>query len=150
MSEWRRGPVAAWSQVRALRGLFLATEVLMMSHKPFLKRFGLTMSEFDVIAALGNTQGLRMKEVARAMALSGSPSNATRVCASLEKRGLVQRRRADDNDREVIAELTAEGAALFDDAFPQVVEFTADLIDARLSIREQQQLRSLLDKFLDQ
>lgn len=114
-----------------------------------MRKYGLGMSDFDVIATLGNTEGLRMKDIARHMMTSSSASNVTRVCSSLEKRGLVERHRAPDNDREVIARLTDEGNQLFDKAFGRIAQFSTAFVDSALDESEQVVVANLLNRFID-
>lgn len=117
-------------------------------HRHYLEEtHGLLMTEFDMIAALGNTKGLRMGELANAMITS--PGNVTRVAQSLEKRGFVERKRAPNSDREVLAQLTLEGDAFFQKNFRTVATFTRDYIDKALSLDEQKKLAELLAKILD-
>jgi DNA-binding MarR family transcriptional regulator len=107
----------------------------------------LLMTEFDMIAALGNTGGLRMGDLASAMITS--PGNVTRVAQALEKRRLVERNRAPHSDREVLARLTEAGEAFFRKHFLAVARFSSDYMDSALSTAEQKQLAELLSKLLD-
>lgn len=107
-------------------------------------RWGLQHSEFDVIATLGNTDGIRMGEIA-ARTLS-SPANVTRLVKRLEGRGLVERQRSPRSDREVIARLTPAGVALFEEAYPAQYAFVRDWFDARLTAAEQTLLTQALQK----
>jgi DNA-binding MarR family transcriptional regulator len=120
-----------------------ANAALRDAHKDVLRDIGLSLSEFDFVAALGNTKGLRMKDLARAMITT--PSNVTRVCASMEKKGLAVRERSSESDREVIAKLTVEGEAIFERAFPTLVEFTTETMDSALSERDQGVVADALD-----
>src|SRR4051812_40809572 len=107
-----RGPVREWPQIRALRLLLRAHARVVETHRRYLEAtHGLLMTEFDMIAALGNTKGLRMGELAGAMITS--PGNVTRVAQALEKRGLVERKRSPHSDREVLARLTRAGEEFF-------------------------------------
>jgi DNA-binding MarR family transcriptional regulator len=82
------------------------------THRRYLEAtHGLLMTEFDMIAALGNTKGLRMGELADAMITS--PGNITRVAQALEKRGVVERKRSPRSDRDVLARLTRAGGGIF-------------------------------------
>ena len=115
------------------------------AHRTHLEKHGLALGEFDLIASLGNTDGKRMKELADGMITS--PSNVTRLCVALEKRGLVERQRSERSDREVVARLTAEGQALFEAVFLDVAEFTKRLIRGGLRAREMTAAAEVLDKF---
>jgi len=135
-------------QSRLVRELLIASEHTVERFRKRLKQEDLSVAEFDVIRALGNSDGLRMKEVARALGASSSASNATRVCIMLEKRGLVRRQRADDNDREVIARLTEAGKRKFDACFAPIRTFTDQFVDTALTAAEQEQLLVLLKRYV--
>jgi DNA-binding MarR family transcriptional regulator len=144
-----RGPVRDWPQIRALRLLLRAHARIVEDHRRHLEaKHGLLMTEFDMIAALGNTKGLRMGELASAMITS--PGNVTRVAQALEKRGLVERKRAPHSDREVLARLTPAGDDFFRKNFVAVASFSRDYIDSALSTAEQKHLLELLGKLLNE
>lgn len=146
-SSARKGPVRSWPQIAVMRSLLRATARLVEQHRRHLsERFGLVMTEFDMIAALGNTEGLNMGQLAGAMITT--PGNVTRVAQALEKRGLVERKRAPHSDREVLARLTPAGEAFFRDHFMEVANFSSDVIDRALSVSEQKQLAELLGKLI--
>ena len=143
-----RGHVRTWPQIRALRALLRAHARVVEEHRRHLvATHGLVMTEFDMIAALGNTKGLRMGELAGAMITS--PGNVTRVAQALEKRGLVERRRAEHSDREVLARLTPAGDEFFRNHFLGVARFSSDYMDSALSTAEQNQLSELLRKLVE-
>lgn len=107
-----------------------------------IEAMGMLQSEFDVIATLGNTEGMPMGQMATRMLTS--PGNVTRLVKRLEGRGLVRRARAPWSDRVVIATLTAEGEALFDRTYPAQYEHLKAWFDGRLTTEQQEQLTTLL------
>lgn len=146
-SSGRKGPVREWPQIRAMRGLMRSYARIAEAHRRYLgAKHELLMTEFDMIAALGNTDGLNMSRLASAMITT--PANVTRVAQALEKRGLIERKRAPHSDREVLARLTPAGDAFFRDHFLEVATFASDLMDRGLQVSEQRQLAELLDKLL--
>lgn len=102
-----------------------------------------------MIAQLGNTTGMRMKDIAAHMMTSSSASNVTRVCNALEKRGLVKRHRSPESDREVIAQLTPKGQALFDELFMSIARHTRAFADSGLPVADQERLVDLLTRFIE-
>jgi DNA-binding MarR family transcriptional regulator len=138
-------PVREWPAIRALRAIWRAQASITEKHRRFLaEHHALTVSEFDMIAELGNTEGLRMGALARKMITS--PANVTRLATRLEKRGLVQRTRAPDSDREVVASLTAKGQAFFDAHFREVVGFSKEVMEAKLGPDELETLAELCQR----
>jgi MarR family 2-MHQ and catechol resistance regulon transcriptional repressor len=104
--------------------------------------FGLAQSEFDLLATLGNTDGMPMGQIASRMLTS--PGNVTRLSKKLEERGLVTRQRASWSDRVVIARLTEEGEALFERIYPEHVAWLEGWFAERLPGDEQDALIELL------
>jgi DNA-binding MarR family transcriptional regulator len=141
-------PAREWPQIRMLRALAIAHERFNEVHKSALRRFGLSVSEFDVLAALGNTPGMRMKDIAAHIMTSSSPSNVTRVCVALEKRGLVERQRSPQSDREVIARLTPKGDTIFRELFKHIPRYSAAFVDSALGEKEQLQVVKHLTQFI--
>jgi len=142
-------PVAIkdWPQVRMFRTLMRVNDRILGHHNQQMrKHLGYSASEFDLIAALGNTAGMRMKDLAEAMITS--PANVTRVASALEKRGMVERARSQESQREVVARLTPAGEQTFTDMFEKVANFTARSMDAGLTPEEQQRVVDLLQLFL--
>jgi MarR family 2-MHQ and catechol resistance regulon transcriptional repressor len=142
-------PAREWPQIRMLRALAIAHERFTEVHKSALRHFALSVSEFDVLAALGNTPGMRMKDIADHMMTSSSPSNVTRICTALEKRGLVERQRSPESDREVIARLTPKGDVIFQELFKQIPRFSAAFVDSALGEKEQLQVVKHLTRFIE-
>ncbi len=144
-SSGRKGPVRDWPQIKAMRLLLRANARITEAHRRFLgSKYDLLMTEFDMIAALGNTDGLNMGQLASAMITT--PANVTRVAQALEKRGLIERKRSPQSDREVLARLTPDGDAFFRAHFVEVVSFAAELMDRGLTVAELKQLAELLGK----
>ena len=83
------------------------------------------------------------RELAAAVGIRGA--TLTHHLASLERDGLVSRRRDPDNRRVQVVELTDAGEALFDRLRQAAVAFDARLRDG-LSEGELEHLRSLLDR----
>ena len=121
-----------WPSIRAFRSLLAAQVVVVEAHRRHLEAaHGLAIGEFDMIAELGNTSGMRMGALGHKMITS--PANVTRIVIQLEKRGWVTRRRAADSDREVLASLTPAGDAFFHMHFCEVVAFAGAPMESALS-----------------
>jgi DNA-binding MarR family transcriptional regulator len=106
---------------RYLRSIRLLSECMQLFEKLSSKRvrsLGFTESQFDIIATLGNTQGMTCKELGEKTLIT--KGTLTGVLDRLEAKGLIQRERGDDR-RQLFIKLTAEGEAQFASAFPEVV-----------------------------
>jgi MarR family transcriptional regulator, 2-MHQ and catechol-resistance regulon repressor len=84
-----------------------------------VRRCGLTHAQFDIIATLGNTDGMSYKELGeRTLITKGT---LTGVIERLEQKGLVERARSSGDKRSFSVRLTPGGEAMFREVFPQVV-----------------------------
>jgi MarR family 2-MHQ and catechol resistance regulon transcriptional repressor len=80
-----------------------------------IRELGLTPSQFDVIATLGNTGGLSMKEIGdRTLITKGT---LTGVVDRLEQKDLLRREVPEGNRRSFTIVLTPAGKECFDQAF---------------------------------
>jgi MarR family 2-MHQ and catechol resistance regulon transcriptional repressor len=113
--------------VRARAGSHLAAEQL-------------TGSQFGVLEALLHLGPLCQRAIAGKLLVSGG--NITLVIDNLEKRGLVQRRREQDDRRYITVSLTAAGRRLIERVFRRHVARVVEEMET-LSRPEQRQLGAL-------
>ena len=99
-----------------LRQLIRCTQAFERFSGAHVKSMGLTESQFDVIATLGNTEGLTCKELGeRTLITKGT---LTGVLDRMEGRGLITRRSDDTDARRTHISLTRKGNVLFAEVFP--------------------------------
>ncbi|SEO49480.1 MarR family winged helix-turn-helix transcriptional regulator [Aquisalimonas asiatica] len=103
--------------MQLLRELVEAYQAFEGYSLPHIKSLGLTPAQFDVIATLGNTEGMTFKELGERTLIY--KTTLTSVVDRLEAQGLVQRQPSLEDRRSTIAVLTTEGDALFQSAFPK-------------------------------
>ena len=104
---------------------------------------GLTVSQFSVMEALLHCGPLSQQEVGHK--ILRSRGNITMVVDNLEKRGLVQRERDEDDRRVVVVSLTQAGRELISRIFPQhVTDIVAEM--SILTVEEQETLGRLCRK----
>jgi MarR family 2-MHQ and catechol resistance regulon transcriptional repressor len=85
-----------------------------------VRQCGLTHAQFDIIATLGNTPGMTVKELGDKTLIT--KGTLTGVIDRLESKGLVARERSSDDKRSFFVRLTPAGEDTFKEAFPKVVE----------------------------
>jgi MarR family 2-MHQ and catechol resistance regulon transcriptional repressor len=109
------------SEVRALNvyiKLMRASESVTARLSAFLQSAeGLTVSQFGILEALYHLGPLNQSQIGEKMLKSGG--NITTVIDNLEKRGLVQRRRCEEDRRVVYADLTEKGREMIGNYFPK-------------------------------
>ncbi|MDE1990069.1 MAG: MarR family transcriptional regulator [Betaproteobacteria bacterium] len=109
-----------------------------------IRALGLTTSQFDVIATLGNTPGLSCRDIGeKTLMVKGT---LTGVLERLEKKRLITRRENPEDKRSVLVQLTPAGQRLFERVFPAHLAWLAPAF-ARLAPEElgalQRQLAAL-------
>lgn len=107
----------------------------------FLKRFGLTTAQFDVLVQIRSFQPLNQLELAKKVTVT--EGGISRMLARLEKEGYIVRRREWKTNT---IRLTPKGEAVMDKAYPAQVAFQTSFFDEVLSEEEQQLLYSLVTR----
>ncbi|HZO27087.1 MAG TPA: MarR family transcriptional regulator [Chloroflexota bacterium] len=105
-----------------------------------IRREGLSMGQFDVLAQVGAAEGSTQQQVADALLVT--KSNVCQLLDRMERAGLVERRQ---HGRTNHLFLTPEGRRLYDRVIPSHERKLADLFSA-LSPEEQTELHGLLRK----
>ncbi|MFM8550711.1 MAG: MarR family winged helix-turn-helix transcriptional regulator [Nitrospiraceae bacterium] len=117
-----------------------------------IRSLHLTPSQFDVIATLGDTDGLTCSDLStRTLVTKGT---LTGVLDRLEGKGLIVRDRVAGDRRCTKIKLTAKGEALFRKTFAAHISFLRPRFERAVTKKEADQLRTLLlrirDSFLNE
>lgn len=108
-----------------------------------LRSLGLTSCQFDIIATLGNTEGMSFRELGQKTLIT--KGTLTGVVDRLAEKNLV-RRAADANDgRSQIVSLTHQGEMLFAEVFPRQLQYLNDAFTV-LNADEIEQMQSMLKR----
>jgi MarR family 2-MHQ and catechol resistance regulon transcriptional repressor len=106
---------------RALEALLRAESAVRRTIATELEREGLSAAGFSALVVLTTAGGqIELRTLRRR--LQWSKANATEVTATLAARGYVVRRRAPDDRRAVLVDLTADGAEVVERLFPHHTE----------------------------
>jgi len=125
--------------VRPLVEAYLAFWRLDSRH---IKSLRLTPSQFDVIATLGDTDGMTCSELsAKTLVTKGT---LTGVLDRLMSKGLIRRDAIKSDRRYIKISLTEKGDALFRKTFAIHVTFLRPFFERALSAKEVEQARMLL------
>ena len=81
-----------------------------------IRTLGLTGSQFDIIATLGNTEGMNFKDLGEKTLIT--KGTLTGVVDRLEGKSLVRRVASLSDGRSQVVQLTREGEKLFAKVFP--------------------------------
>ncbi|GIO35394.1 MarR family winged helix-turn-helix transcriptional regulator [Paenibacillus antibioticophila] len=108
-----------------------------------IRRFGLTRSEFGVLELLYHKGAQPIQQIGGKVLMSSG--NITYVVDKLEKRGFVRRNASKEDRRLIYAEITEEGTAFIQEAFPKHAEVIAEVMSG-LSEEERRIAAELLKK----
>lgn len=109
--------------LRELARCYQAFEAYSSTH---VRSLGLTPSQFDIVATLGNTPGMSFKELGEKTLIT--KGTLTGVVDRLEAQKLVRRSASPEDGRSMIVSLTPAGERLFERVF------TAHLAHMRLAL----------------
>ncbi|THJ20662.1 MAG: MarR family transcriptional regulator [Nitrospira sp. CG24E] len=130
--------------LRPLVEAYLAFELIDNRH---IKSLRLTPSQFDVIATLGDTEGLTCSELsARTLVTKGT---LTGVLDRLFTKGLIRRNSVKGDRRCIKIQLTPKGDKMFRDTFAAHIAFIKPFFERALSQKDVDIARSLLLRLRD-
>lgn len=131
--------------IELVRLLAQAEDVVSQHENRYFADLGLNRSQFICLMALGNTDGLKMGEIARELLVT--KGSITQLVKEMEIKGFVTKARNPNNEREVIVRLTDHGESAFAMAFPKRTELLKKLYAQVMTPDELNSLGSLLVKF---
>ncbi len=126
--------------VRELVRCYQAFETYSSRH---VRSLGLTTSQFDIIATLGNTPGMTFKELGDKTLIT--KGTLTGVVDRLEAKRLVRRVALPADGRCQVVQLTAKGESVFTEVFPAHLAYIGDAF-AGLAPAELQQTQDTLKR----
>lgn len=131
------------SMLPVVRAIWEASAAMERVGNRHIEEMGLTPSQFDVLATLGDTSGMTCKALGeRALITRGT---LTPVLDRLEAKGLVKRCKSEQDNRQTIVALTPEGQTLYEQTFMRHVDFMKPHFEGLAPV-EQEQLIALLNK----
>ena len=106
-------PAGLWlsaAQQRSWRAYLMGTTLLLDRLDDDLRRTcDLSLTEYEVLVRLSESEGRRMRMAQLADALAHSSSRVTHTITRMEQAGLVQRFRSPEDRRGIITEMTDAG-----------------------------------------
>lgn len=94
--------------------LLKAREAVMGHFRPGLHHFGITEQQWRVLRALASVESIEVMALAKATFLL--PPSLSRILRDLEERGLIHRRKSEEDMRRGLISISAKGRALIDRA----------------------------------
>lgn len=128
--------------VKVVRPLVEAFYAFLSKEDRHVRSLGLTLSQFDVIATLGDTNGMTCKQLSEQTLVT--KGTLTGVLDRLEAKGLVERVASQEDRRVTIIRLTPKGEKKFRETFPTHIYYLKPFFERALTPAEMKTLRALL------
>jgi len=123
--------------------LYACSREVIKRYKPFLDKIDLTYTQYLTMLVLWEKGEITSKELGNRLYLDSG--TLTPLLKKLEQKGLLIRSRSREDERNLLISLTAEGAAMKDEALSIPGEMAKKVC---LTLEEQQELYRLLYKLL--
>lgn len=123
--------------------LYAASREVIKRYRPHLDALGLTYTQYVVLMVIWEHGTVSVRDLGRTLFLDSG--TLTPVLKTLEKNGLITRRRSTEDERVLMVTVTGAGQALREQALSIPEGVHASL---GLDMQEMAQLRQLLDKIL--
>ena len=142
MDQERYGTLGLENQPSFL--LYACSREVIKRYRPYLDNLGLTYTQYLVMTVVWAEETVSVRDLGRQLYLDSG--TLTPVLKTLEKNGLITRRRSREDERVLLVSLTQAGNELREQALcvPEQKALCGDLTDA-----EARQLAGLLNKVLD-
>jgi MarR family transcriptional regulator, 2-MHQ and catechol-resistance regulon repressor len=131
------------SFIPVIRELATAYQAFSAYSEAHVRQFDLTPAQFDVIATLGNTNGMCMGDLGEKTLIT--KGTLTGVIDRLIQKQLVCRETPSENRRNVLVQLTPAGQEVFARVFPAHIAHLKDRFD-KLDRSELELLKVLLGR----
>jgi MarR family 2-MHQ and catechol resistance regulon transcriptional repressor len=129
------------NHLRLVKELVQAYQAFEAYSGAHIKEMGLTMTQFDIVATLGNQPPMTCKELGDKTLVS--KGTMTGVLERLEAKGLIEKLMNADDGRSYKIALSKSGDKLFKKVFPEHVEYLGKAF-GKLSKKELEQAVTVL------
>ena len=114
--------------------LYACSREMIKLYKPWLDELGLTYTQYITMMVLWENKAMTVKALGQELYLDSG--TLTPLLKKLEEKGLVTRRRSEQDERNLIVTLTEKGEALREEALHIPAEMTKCVNLPREDIRE--------------
>ena len=123
--------------------LYAASREIIKCYRPHLDAMNLTYTQYIVLLVIWETGTVSVRDLGRRLYLDSG--TLTPVLKTLEKNGMITRRRSDKDERVLLVSITPAGLALKEKAagIPQTIRAASHLTDS-----EAETLTALVNKLL--
>lgn len=126
--------------------VYAASRLITREYQPFLDRLQITYPQYLVLMVLWENDRIPVNDIAKKLILN--TNTITPLLKRMEQQGLLNRKRADKDERKVIVQLTKKGLNLQEEASKVPEELIKRLSDSELKIEDLIQLKESLNSLI--
>lgn len=126
--------------------VYAASRLITREYQPFLDELQITYPQYLVLMVLWENDRIPVNDIAKKLILN--TNTITPLLKRMEQQGLLNRKRADKDERKVIIQLTKKGLNLQEEASKIPEELIKRLSDSELKIEDLIQLKESLNSLI--
>lgn len=127
--------------------VYAASRLIIREYQPYLDKLGITYPQYLVLMVLWENDGLSVNDIGQKLILN--TNTVTPLLKRMESMGLISRKRADDDERKVMINLTDRGSQLRLEAANVPQALINNLNQSDLSIDQLLMLKDELNTLID-
>ena len=122
--------------------LYAVSHLITRRYQPYLEKLGITYPQYLVLLVLWEKDGLTVNEISKKLMLN--TNTVTPLLKRMEKTGLIDRNRSNEDERKVMVRLSKKGSVMREAAAEIPGKLAHGLIPNALSVEELIDLREKL------
>ncbi len=126
--------------------IYSASRLITKAYKPYLDKMGLTYPQYLVMMVLWEHKELTVNQITEKLLLN--TNTVSPLLKRMEKMGVVERSRSDQDERSVVVRLTENGRQLKMEARPIPDQLIKTLVTENISMADVVQLKELLNEWI--
>ena len=127
--------------------VYAASRLIIREYQPYLDKLGITYPQYLVLMVLWENDGVTVNEIAQKLILN--TNTVTPLLKRMESMGIISRKRAGDDERKVLINLTENGRQLRFEAAAVPQALVNNLNQSELSIDQLLLLKDELNILID-
>ncbi len=126
--------------------IYSASRLITKAYKPYLDEMGITYPQYLVLMVLWENDNIAIHQITEKLLLH--TNTLSPLLKRMEKSGLIERHRSNNDERSVIIRLTEEGRAIKEKAQPIPEQLLKVLLDENIQLEEVLQLKEMLNQWI--
>jgi DNA-binding MarR family transcriptional regulator len=127
--------------------IYSVSRLITKAYKPFLEKMGLTYPQYLVLLVLWEKDGVSINHIGEKLMLN--TNTLSPLIKRMEKMEILQRNRADKDERSVVVTLTQKGKELKKRAIPVPEKLLDTLLTDDVELTDVLLLKDQLNKWID-